>query len=287
MSILLADDNRSLADFLSKSGCSVHTAVNEASVISELQRQNYQLVIVDLNFGQEEGLKLLEKLRAEGLGTSVLVLSTHDRMVHRIHSLNLGRADWIARPFSFEQVAAKVRSFLERDPYPYLRVLRVEDLELNPASSKAYRGSREIDLNGREFAALRFLMESPGVPVSRHELSRHLLLEARYCSYCVNHLRKKVDWPFEKRLIFKKRGRGYQIGQSESVIDNPSKQSASEHSEEPIHTLDLSEVRKESDALRARMQRPESRAAMRAAYNASPEQLGEAALAAVRKRKRG
>jgi len=103
MSILLADDDLHLATFLSKSleseGYSVHTALNEDSVISELQRQNYKLIILDLNFGQTDGLKLLEKLRANGLETPVMVLSARNRVSDRIQSLNLGADDYITKPF--------------------------------------------------------------------------------------------------------------------------------------------------------------------------------------------
>src|SRR3954462_13559301 len=104
MSILLADDDLDLATFLSKSleseGHSVHTALNEDSVISELQRQNYKLIILDLNFGQMDGLKLLEKLRAEGLETPERVMSPRSWVSDRIESQNLVADDYITKPFS-------------------------------------------------------------------------------------------------------------------------------------------------------------------------------------------
>src|SRR5215467_4985969 len=96
-SILLADDDVHLATFLSKSleseGYAVHTALDEDSVLAELQRQNYKLIILDLNFGETDGLKLLEKLRAAGLETPVMVLSARNRVSDRIQSLNLGADD--------------------------------------------------------------------------------------------------------------------------------------------------------------------------------------------------
>src|SRR5579864_339542 len=107
MSILLADDDPQLATFLSKSleseGYSVHTALDESSVFSELKRQNYQLIILDLNFGPTDGLKLLERLRAGGLETPVLVLSARNRVADRIESLNLGADDYVTKPFSFQE----------------------------------------------------------------------------------------------------------------------------------------------------------------------------------------
>ena len=116
MSILLADDDLHLATFLSKSleseGYSVHTALNEDSVMAELQRQNYKLIILDLNFGQTDGLKLLEKLRAEGLETPVMVLSARNLVSDRIQSLNVGADDYITKPIPIAKMAVLVHHHL-------------------------------------------------------------------------------------------------------------------------------------------------------------------------------
>src|SRR5437660_7361287 len=174
MSILLADDDLHLATFLSKSleseGYSVHTALNEDSVISELQRQNYKLIILDLNFGQTDGLKLLEKLRAEGLATPVMVLSARNKVSDRIQSLNLGADDYITKPFSFQELAARANALLRRKADPLLSILRVEDLELDPSIRRITRGDREIKLSPKEFELLHLLMRYAGNTVSRHEL---------------------------------------------------------------------------------------------------------------------
>jgi DNA-binding response OmpR family regulator len=299
-SILLTDNNRTLADFLSKSlepeGCSVHTALNEDSVISELQHQNHKLVILDLSFGHADGLKLLEKLRAARLEIPVMVLSAHHNDADRKQLLNLGADDYLIRPFSFQELAERANALLRRTADPSLRALRVGALELDPASRKVHRGAREIELSSREFEILYILMQRPGVPVSRHELIKHLREGAAsyWAGVCISNLRKKIDLPNEERLIFKKRGLGYQIGQSTPAINSTGGAGARTHLGKdlgaapfPAHNVDLSKLRRESDSLLDRMQRPESRAAMQAAYNASPEQLGKAALAAVRMRKRG
>src|SRR5579884_3108359 len=128
MSILLADDDVHLATFLSKSleseGYSVHTALNEDTVISELQRQNYKLIILDLNFGETDGLQLLQRLRSAGLETPVMVLSARNRIADRIQSFNLGADDYITKPFSFQELAARAHALLRRKVDPGLNVLR-------------------------------------------------------------------------------------------------------------------------------------------------------------------
>ncbi|MGB9119104.1 MAG: response regulator [Candidatus Angelobacter sp.] len=221
MSILLADDDLHLATFLSKSleseGYSVHTALNEDSVISELQRQNYKLIILDLNFGQTDGLKLLEKLRGEGLETPVMVLSARNRISDRIQSLNLGADDYITKPFSFQELAARTNALLRRKADPALNVLRVEDLELDPGSRKVHRGKHEIKLSPKEFDFLLLLMRRAGETVTRHELLHESWglepeSDSNLVDVYVNYLRKKVDFTDEPKLIHTVRGAGYRIG---------------------------------------------------------------------------
>jgi DNA-binding response OmpR family regulator len=221
VSILLADDDLHLATFLSKSleseGYSVHTALNEESVISELQRQNYKLIILDLNFGQTDGLKLLEKLRAEGLETPVMVLSARNRLSDRIQSLNLGADDYITKPFSFQELAARANALLRRKADPALNILRAENLELDPASRKVHRGKHEIKLSPKEFDLLALLMRHAGETVTRNDLLRGSWgsepeSDSNLVDVYVNYLRRKIDFADEEKLIHTVRGAGYRIG---------------------------------------------------------------------------
>src|ERR1044071_5746942 len=221
MSILLADDDLHLATFLSKSlesaGYSVHTALNEDSVLSELQRQSYQLIILDLNFGETDGLKLLERLRKEGLENPVMVLSERNRLSDRVQCLNLGADDYITKPFSFQELAARANALLRRKADPALSVLRVENLELDPSSRKVHRGKREIKLSPKEFDLLFLLMRRAGETVTRQELLRESWglqpeTDSNLVDVYVNYLRKKVDPPNEEKVIHTVRGSGYRIG---------------------------------------------------------------------------
>src|ERR1700731_634218 len=221
MSILLADDDLHLTTFLSKSleseGYSVHTALNEDSVLSELQRQSYKLIILDLNFGQTDGLKLLEKLRADGLETPVMVLSARNRVSDRIQSLNLGADDYITKPFSFQELAARTSALLRRKADPALSLLRVANLELDPSSRKAHLGVREIKLSPKEFDLLFLLMRHAGETLTRQDLLRDSWglqpeSDSNLVDVYVNYLRKKVDFAEEDKLIHTVRGSGYRIG---------------------------------------------------------------------------
>ena len=221
MSILLADDDVDLATFLAKSleseGYAVHTAPDEKSVRAELQRQNYKLIILDLNFGPTDGLNLLEQLRAEGLATPVLVLSARTGVSDRIKSLNLGADDYVVKPFSFQELAARANAILRRKVDPELEILRVEDLELNPRDRKVTRGDREIKLSPKEFELLNLLMHRAGNTVSRQELLDKAWglqpeTDSNLVDVYVNYLRKKIDFANEEKLIFTVRGSGYRLG---------------------------------------------------------------------------
>lgn len=118
MFILVADDDTQLASLLSMAlenvGYSVHTALDEESALAVLSRQAYELIILDLNFGQADGLKLLAKLRADGVTTPVIVLSARDHVSDRVESLKLGADDYVTKPFLFQELAARVHALLRR-----------------------------------------------------------------------------------------------------------------------------------------------------------------------------
>jgi DNA-binding response OmpR family regulator len=221
MSILLADDDLQLAHFLSKSlqteGYAVHTAPDEASVMDGLKKQNYQLIILDLNFGKTDGLTLLERLRKEGVTTPVMVLSARNRLADRIRSFKLGADDYITKPFSFQELAARADALFRRKADPALSVLRTEDLELDPATRKVHRGGREIKLSPKEFDMLSLLLRRGGTTVTRQELLREgwgqeSETDSNLVDVYVNYLRKKVDAHHQEKLIHTERGSGYWIG---------------------------------------------------------------------------
>ena len=238
MSILLADDDVHLASFLCKSleseGYAVHTALDEDSAVAELRRQNYKLIILDLNFGQTDGLKLLERLRAEGLATPVMVLSARSKVSDKIQSLNLGADDYVTKPFSFQELYARVQAVLRRKADPTLNILRVEDLELDPATRRVTRGNKEIKLSLKEFHLLHLLMRHAGNVVTRQELLQEVWgaqpgTDSNLVDVYVNYLRKKIERLVvvkkgerrireEDRLLHTIRGTGYRLGREAPVV---------------------------------------------------------------------
>lgn len=238
--ILLADDDVQLANFLCKSleseGYSAHTALNEEAVFARLRRQNYKLIILDLNFGQTDGLQLLKRLRSQGVETPVIVLSARNRTADRIQSLDVGADDYVTKPFSFQELAARANALLRRKADPALSLLRIENLELDPASRKVHRGNRDIKLSPREFDLLHLLMRRGGETVSRHELLKECWgleseTDSNLVDVYVNYVRRKVDVAGEEKLIYTVRGAGYRLGKAAS--ENTPELTAAESSQPP------------------------------------------------------
>jgi DNA-binding response OmpR family regulator len=237
--ILLADDDVQLANFLCKSleseGYSAHTALNEDAVFARLRRQNYKLIILDLNFGQTDGLQLLKRLRSQGVETPVIVLSARNRTTDRIQSLDVGADDYVTKPFSFQELAARANALLRRKADPALSLLRIENLELDPASRKVHRGNRDIKLSPREFDLLHLLMRRGGETVSRHELLKECWgqeseTDSNLVDVYVNYLRRKVDVAGEEKLIYTVRGAGYRLGKA---AEHTPELTAAENSQPP------------------------------------------------------
>ncbi len=195
--------------------------MNEEAVFARLRRQNYKLIILDLNFGQTDGLQLLKRLRSQGVETPVIVLSARNRTTDRIQSLDVGADDYVTKPFSFQELAARANALLRRKADPALSLLRIENLELDPASRKVHRGNRDIKLSPREFDLLHLLMRRGGETVSRHELLKECWgqeseTDSNLVDVYVNYLRRKVDVADEEKLIYTVRGAGYRLGKAAS-----------------------------------------------------------------------
>jgi len=146
----------------------------------------------------------------------VMVLSARNRVSDRIESLNLGADDYITKPFSFQELAARANAILRRKADPLSSVLRVEDLELDPVARKVRRGTREIKLSPKELGLLQLLMRYAGETISRRELLQQSWgtqeTDSNLVDVYVNYLRKKIDAPNSEKLIHTVRGTGYRLG---------------------------------------------------------------------------
>jgi len=221
MRILVAEHDAALAEFLSQRLQQEQFAVRVVGDGNEAQRlatdQPYDLVIIDRNLSGAAGLEVLRNIRLKKPELPVLIVTGPSPLEDRVRCLDAGADDFVAEPFAFAELAARIRAVLRRRSRRARVVLSVEDLELDRISHLVQRSGCAIPLSPKEFALLECLMCHAGQPVSRMEIAREvwkLNFEAptNVVDVYINYLRRKVDTGHKHHLIFTIRGFGYQIG---------------------------------------------------------------------------
>lgn len=221
MRILVAEDDQPVASFLRKGLEAEHYAVDVAPDGEEARlmalASDYDLIILDLSLPRRDGLEVLKELRAQRRGFPVLVLTARGRVEDRVQALDLGADDYLTKPFSYAELAARVRALLRRGSGPAEVVLRVHDLEMDRVAHVVKRGGRKLELTPKEFALLEYLLRNAGRPVTRAMIMEHVWnfsfdTMTNVVDVYINYLRKKVDTGGSPKLIRTVRGVGYQIG---------------------------------------------------------------------------
>jgi two-component system, OmpR family, copper resistance phosphate regulon response regulator CusR len=178
MRILVVEDDAPLASFLRKGLEAEHYAVDVAAD-GELARQMalesaYDLMILDLNLPKLDGIAVLNSVRPKKPSLPVLVLTARCRIEDRVQSLDTGADDCLIKPFSFTELAARVRALMRRGPRTIETVLRVADLELDRVARSVERAGKRVDLTSKEFALLEYLMRNAGRRVTRAMIVEHV-----------------------------------------------------------------------------------------------------------------
>ena len=180
----------------------------------------YDLLILDRMLpGQIDGLAICRGMRQAGLPQPVLILTAKDKTTDRVEGLDTGADDYLVKPFSFEELLARVRALLRRPKQTLGTVLKVGDLELVRNSFKVSRAGRTIDLSHKEFALLEYLMRNAGQIVTKDQIIRHVWdfdsdILPNTVEAFIGSLREKIDrpWP-DAPLIKTVRGFGYKLGE--------------------------------------------------------------------------
>ena len=219
MRILVIEDEPKVARTLVKGLEADHFAVDLAGDGEEgLQLAteiDYDAIILDWNLPKLDGLTVLRKLRKSGSNMRILLLSARKDVSDRVCGLQAGADDYLVKPFSFEELLARVHALLRR-PQELLDKLSVEDLELDRMRHMVTRGGKQINLTQREYAVLEYLMRNAGRTVTRTMVVEHvwnLGFEGltNIVDVYINYLRAKIDHGYEKPLIHTARGVGYML----------------------------------------------------------------------------
>jgi DNA-binding response OmpR family regulator len=221
MRILVAEDDMPLAEFLhqrlEQEQFSVKVVSNAAEAEQLASDQPYDLVILDLNLPGAGELDVLRGIRSKRPDLPVVIVTDAGMVEERVRGLDAGADDYVAKPFAFAELAARIRAVLRRGNRPARAILQIGDLELDRVSHNVRRGSHNIDLSPKEFSLLEYLMRYEGQPVSRAVIVEkvwkldHDTLTNVVDVY-INYLRRKVDSGYDRTLIRTIRGVGYQIG---------------------------------------------------------------------------
>jgi two-component system copper resistance phosphate regulon response regulator CusR len=178
--------------------------------------QPYDLVILDMRLPGKNGIDVLRTLRARGFERPVLVLTAQDAVDAKVTTLRAGADDYVTKPFAFEELLARVEALARRPRALQRTRLAVADLTLDLDSREVARAGQPIELTPKEFAVLEYLMRHAGRVMSRTLITEyawgyHFDPGTNVVDVVINHLRKKVDAPFEPKLIATVRGVGYVI----------------------------------------------------------------------------
>ena len=220
MRILVVEDELKMAGLLhrglSEDGHVVDVARTGDDAVWMGQVVEYDAIVLDLMLPGIDGVGVCRRWRESGVWSPVLVLTARDTVEDRVASLDAGADDYLAKPFSFAELLARLRALARRGGTERPVELKVGDLRLDPATRQVWRGETEIELSGKEFALLETFMRRPGDVLSRVQLLEHAwdyAYESRsnVVDVYVRYLREKVDRPFGRQSIETVRGVGYRL----------------------------------------------------------------------------
>lgn len=218
MRILIAEDQKDLNKILAKKlqaeGYSVDACFNGEEALDFLAAGTYDGAILDINMPLRDGISVVEQMRKSGDHTPVLFLTARDSISDRVLGLDTGANDYLVKPFSFEELMARVRALTRKTPQSNTPVYTLSDLTLDTRSRLVRRGDVDIKLSAKEYALLEYLLRNKGIVLSRENIENNLWNfdyegGTNAVDVYIRYLRKKIDEPFEEKLIHTVRGAGY------------------------------------------------------------------------------
>jgi DNA-binding response OmpR family regulator len=218
--ILLVEDEVKLARFveleLTSEGYTVSVAHDGITGLTLARESSPDLAILDWMLPGLTGLELCRRLRATGSKVPVILLTAKDEVSDRVAGLDAGADDYVVKPFSIEELLARIRAHLRRTNEPDLDVLKFEDLSLNRRTREVFRGQRVIELTAKEFDLLEHLLSHPRQVITRDQILEKVwgydfMGDSNIIEVYVRYLRLKLEDQQDKRLIHTIRGVGYTL----------------------------------------------------------------------------
>jgi two-component system OmpR family response regulator len=219
--VLVVEDDAALGQILVRGmvedGYAVDLETSALGAAHMISSVPYDLVILDLGLPDGDGVELCRSLRDERFDVPILMLTARDGLNDRVAGLDAGADDYLAKPFDYRELAARVRALLRRPPLQSGPILTAGDLRLDPAAHTVWRGAITVPLTAREFSLLEYLLRHAGEVVTRSALLEHVW-DANYDGLSnvvdvhIANLRRKLDLPEMPAPIETIRGVGYRLG---------------------------------------------------------------------------
>lgn len=223
MRLLVCEDEKDLNKIismkLSSDGYAVDSCYDGEEALDYLEFTEYDGVILDIMMPKIDGIEVLRRMRSSGNLTPVLFLTAKDTVSDKVKGLDEGANDYIVKPFSFEELTARIRAMLRKNYLTASNVITVSDLSVDIAAHRVKRGDDEITLSSKEFALLEYLIINKGIVLSREKIENHIWNYdyeggTNVVDVYIRYLRKKIDDERETKLIHTIRGSGYVLRES-------------------------------------------------------------------------
>lgn len=220
MRILLVEDDvaiaRSLKEGLEDEAYAVDVVHDGDEGYRTATADDYDVIILDVMLPEMNGYEVCRALRKDGNQTPILMLTARDAERDIVEGLDVGADDYLAKPFSFEVLLARLRALLRRPNEKLEEILRVGDLTLDPSLKKVMRAAQEISLTAKEYAVLEYLMRNAGKVLPKEQIISHVWdfdadVLPNNVELFVMFLRRKIDKPFGSKLIHTVPGFGYKL----------------------------------------------------------------------------
>jgi two-component system, OmpR family, response regulator len=219
--ILVVEDDEGIVGFLKRGleaeGFVVDVAADGEQALQLCRDLDYTLIVLDVMLPVVDGIEVCRSLRRQMKQSLILMLTARDSVQDKIEGLRSGADDYLTKPFAIDELLARIHALLRRAPYSEPpRALAVGDLVLDPATRRARRGDREIELTAKEFVLLHYLMANPGTALSRSRILSNVWEHSsdtytNIVDVYIRYLRNKIDTDNEKQLIRTVRSVGYMI----------------------------------------------------------------------------
>jgi DNA-binding response OmpR family regulator len=223
MRILVVEDEVKIANAIKRGlelkGYAVDAVYDADAGLSYARDSDYDLVVLDRMLpGSIDGVELCRQVRSEGGSVPILMLTARGTIGDKIEGLNSGADDYLVKPFSYDELIARVKALLRRPPIHTGTIVKIDNLAVDTTNYKVKRGEKDIKLSSKEFALLEYLLHSQGRVVTKDMIINHVWDEDAYVlpntvEVYMGYLRNKIDRPFPKRkpLLHTLRGFGYKL----------------------------------------------------------------------------